>query len=281
MKNKSLLIIENALRLFAKKGYSNTTVQEIANECNISKGAFYLHFKSKDSLLLEALKHYSRKIQLKSNEIQAMDLDPRTKFIRQLMVTYREIINHRDFIITQIREQALPYNKDIEDFMQHLRFNSYLFYRRNLLAIYGKAIDQTIWEVTLLMQGMFKTYLDLIIIEGMELDIEQLCESILRRADYIVEGFNRTGDQPVINDDIMNRVMPENYYYNQLHTIIETLSVMETSSNEDIDVTISFLLEEIQQEQPRRAVIKGMLSNLEEKDRFKGVSGQIRTFFQL
>ncbi|MFC7319484.1 TetR/AcrR family transcriptional regulator [Halobacillus campisalis] len=281
MEDKAILIIENAIKLFAKKGYSTTSVQEIANECDISKGAFYLHFKSKDALLLEVFNHYSRQIQLKSDEIQATDLDPRTKFVKQLTVTYQEIIKHRDFIIMQIREQAIPFNKDIEDFMQHMRFNSYLFYKRNLLAIYGKDIDQTIWEVTLLMQGMFKAYLDLIIIEGVELDVEQLCESILRRADYLVEGFNRTGDQPVINDDIMNRVIPEDYYYNQLYTIVETLREMKTDSNEDIEVTISVLLEEIQKEQPRLAVIKGMLSNLEEEDRFKGVSGQIRTFFQI
>ncbi|MCP3031029.1 TetR/AcrR family transcriptional regulator; helix-turn-helix transcriptional regulator [Halobacillus sp. A1] len=281
MEDKAILIIENAIKLFAKKGYSTTSVQEIANECDISKGAFYLHFKSKDALLLEVFNHYSRQIQLKSDEIQATDLDPRTKFVKQLTVTYQEIIKHRDFIIMQIREQAIPFNKDIEDFMQHMRFNSYLFYKRNLLAIYGKEIDQTIWEVTLLMQGMFKAYLDLIIIEGVELDVEQLCESILRRADYLVEGFNRTGDKPVINDDIMNRVIPDDYYYNQLYTIVETLREMKTDTNEDIEVTISVLLEEIQKEQPRLAVIKGMLSNLEEEDRFKGVSGQIRTFFQI
>ncbi|WP_101842271.1 TetR/AcrR family transcriptional regulator [Halobacillus sp. Marseille-P3879] len=281
MEDKKIIIIEQAIKLFAQKGFSTTSVQEIANECSISKGAFYLHFKSKDELLLAIFTHYSKEIEQKTDEIQAMDLDPRTKFIKQLTVTYQEIIKHRDFIIMQIREQAIPFNEDIEAFVRHMRFQSYFFYKRSLLAIYGKKIDHTIWEVTLLMQGMFKAYMDLIILEGVDFDIEKLCESILKRADYLVEGFNRTCDQPVITDELMNTVIPNDFHYNQLDNIVRTLEEVKEKAEGDIEVTITVLLEEIQKTEPRSAVIKGMLSNLEENDLFKGITGQIRTFFQI
>ncbi|WP_431802864.1 TetR/AcrR family transcriptional regulator [Halobacillus andaensis] len=281
MEDKKITIIEQAIKLFAQKGFSTTSVQEIANECSISKGAFYLHFKSKDELLLAIFTHYSKEIEQKTDEIQVMDLDPRTKFIKQLTVTYQEIIKHRDFIIMQIREQAIPFNEDIEAFVRHMRFQSYFFYKRSLLAIYGKKIDHTIWEVTLLMQGMFKAYMDLIILEGVDFDIEKLCESILKRADYLVEGFNQTCDQPVITDELMNTVIPNDFHYNQLDNIVRTLEEVKEKAEGDIEVTITVLLEEIQKTEPRSAVIKGMLSNLEENDLFKGITGQIRTFFQI
>ncbi|MFC7063297.1 TetR/AcrR family transcriptional regulator [Halobacillus seohaensis] len=282
MEDKTVFIINKAIKLFAKKGFSSTSVQEIANECDISKGAFYLHFKSKDALLFEIFNHYSKEIQYKADEIQAMGLDPRTKFTKQLIVTYQEIIKHREFIIMQIREQAIPFNKDIEEFIQHMRFNSHLFYKRNLTAIYGKDIDPYIWEVTVLMQGMFKTYLDLIIIEDVQFDIEELCEAILKRTDFLVEGFKKSTDQPVITDRLMSEIIPENYYDNQLNEIVQSLKGKQTQNTEsEIDVTISVLLEEIERQDPRPAVIKGMLTNLEGLDIFKGVAGQIRTFFQL
>lgn len=47
-------ILDAAAKLFIHYGYDKTTVSDIAHEAGISKGAIYLHFKSKDELL-EAL----------------------------------------------------------------------------------------------------------------------------------------------------------------------------------------------------------------------------------
>ncbi len=44
-------IVQTALRLFAKDGYENTTVNNIIEEADISKGGLYHHFKSKEELL--------------------------------------------------------------------------------------------------------------------------------------------------------------------------------------------------------------------------------------
>lgn len=44
-------IIDVAWDLFYKKGYANTTVDEIIAECGVSKGGFYHHFHAKDDLL--------------------------------------------------------------------------------------------------------------------------------------------------------------------------------------------------------------------------------------
>jgi AcrR family transcriptional regulator len=42
-----------ALLLFAKKGFDNVSVDDICLKAHISKGAFYLHFKSKHALAVE------------------------------------------------------------------------------------------------------------------------------------------------------------------------------------------------------------------------------------
>ncbi len=48
---KEVLILETALRLFAKNGYLSTSVSLIAKEASISKGSMYNYFKSKEDLL--------------------------------------------------------------------------------------------------------------------------------------------------------------------------------------------------------------------------------------
>lgn len=47
-------LLQTAMRLFAKQGYEQTTVNQIIAELNISKGAFYHHYSSKEDLV-EAL----------------------------------------------------------------------------------------------------------------------------------------------------------------------------------------------------------------------------------
>ena len=58
---KKQLIMDKALELFAKQGFSATSIQQITDHCGISKGAFYLSFKSKDALILAIIDHFMMK----------------------------------------------------------------------------------------------------------------------------------------------------------------------------------------------------------------------------
>jgi len=48
-------ILDAAIRLFATRGYWNSTLEEVATVAGFTKGAVYYHFKSKEHLLLKAL----------------------------------------------------------------------------------------------------------------------------------------------------------------------------------------------------------------------------------
>lgn len=48
-------ILDAAVRLFATKGYWNSTLEEVAAVAGFTKGAVYYHFKSKERLLLKVL----------------------------------------------------------------------------------------------------------------------------------------------------------------------------------------------------------------------------------
>ena len=55
--DKKKKILEKAIELFGEAGYLKTTVEEITNSLNISKGSFYTYFDSKESLLLGILNY--------------------------------------------------------------------------------------------------------------------------------------------------------------------------------------------------------------------------------
>jgi AcrR family transcriptional regulator len=48
-------IIQASLACFTRKGYNNTTMDDIVTESGLSKGTLYWYFKSKDDLFAEAL----------------------------------------------------------------------------------------------------------------------------------------------------------------------------------------------------------------------------------
>ncbi|KAJ49985.1 TetR/AcrR family transcriptional repressor of lmrAB and yxaGH operons [Clostridium tetanomorphum] len=53
-------LIEIASKLFLKNGYSNTGINEILQEANMSKGSFYFYFSSKKELGIEVAKYYGK-----------------------------------------------------------------------------------------------------------------------------------------------------------------------------------------------------------------------------
>lgn len=51
-------LVEEALELFVRRGYHGTTIDNIVRKVGLTKGAFYSHFPSKSSLLLEIIERY-------------------------------------------------------------------------------------------------------------------------------------------------------------------------------------------------------------------------------
>ena len=53
-------IIQAAMKNFAQTGYSETSMDDIANSAGVSKGGLYHHFPSKEDLFLSVLKKYQQ-----------------------------------------------------------------------------------------------------------------------------------------------------------------------------------------------------------------------------
>jgi TetR/AcrR family transcriptional regulator, cholesterol catabolism regulator len=51
-------MLEEGIRLFLQKGFRGTTVEDITDAVNITKGAFYWHFTSKNELLKSVIEQY-------------------------------------------------------------------------------------------------------------------------------------------------------------------------------------------------------------------------------
>lgn len=77
-------IKDAAVRLFASRGYANTSLEDVASAAGFTKGAVYYYFKSKENLLLSVLQDIEkRSIDKTITEVQSRDgtvLDKMLKF---------------------------------------------------------------------------------------------------------------------------------------------------------------------------------------------------------
>jgi TetR/AcrR family transcriptional regulator, cholesterol catabolism regulator len=85
-----------AARLFAEKGFRNTTVRDIADAAGILSGSLYHHFDSKESMVDEILSTFQEELFGQYDDILASDADPLAKLEQAVLVSFEAIDKHRD-----------------------------------------------------------------------------------------------------------------------------------------------------------------------------------------
>lgn len=79
-------ILETAKRLILEHGFDNVSVDSIVEEAGVSKGAFYVHFESKDALASLIIKDYVNEIDMDYKEyLEGLESDVSTNKIIILM----------------------------------------------------------------------------------------------------------------------------------------------------------------------------------------------------
>jgi AcrR family transcriptional regulator len=97
-------LCEVALKLWAERGFDQTSVEAIAGEAGLAKGTFYLYFESKEALFEEVFRRNS----LVPN-VQALIGDLQTRSFEDAVRTFvrgawRHLCGHRELVLVALRE---------------------------------------------------------------------------------------------------------------------------------------------------------------------------------
>ncbi len=98
------LIFDATERLLGKFGYDKTTVADIAKEAGISKGAIYLHFKSKDDLIERLLIHAM--LGFSANWFGAIEADPQGGLIGNMYLNMLKVIDQTPLMAVIMRQDG-------------------------------------------------------------------------------------------------------------------------------------------------------------------------------
>jgi AcrR family transcriptional regulator len=88
-------ILDAALSVFARKGYSEAAVDDIAAQSRTSKGGVYFHFPGKQAIFLALLDRSTGRLREKIEEALASETDPIAKADAALRAVLRTFSRHR------------------------------------------------------------------------------------------------------------------------------------------------------------------------------------------
>lgn len=83
-----------AARLFAERGFKNTTVRDIADAAGILSGSLYHHFDSKEAMVDELLDSFQQELWREYDAIEASDRSPREKLESVVRASFDAIHHH-------------------------------------------------------------------------------------------------------------------------------------------------------------------------------------------
>lgn len=103
-------ILDGALKAFAKKGFYNTKVSEIAGEAGVADGTIYLYFKNKDDLLISLFEDRMEWIiDRLQTELRAVEGDAVAKFRHMVTIHCRLAVENpelAEFITVELRQSS-------------------------------------------------------------------------------------------------------------------------------------------------------------------------------
>ncbi|QRF59069.1 TetR/AcrR family transcriptional regulator [Variovorax paradoxus] len=117
------LILERAARLFARQGYPATSMNQVAEACNLSKATLYHYYKDKRSLLISiAETHVSKLAALVAEEEASTQTDEERlrRFIYRIVEEYagaqdahRVLTDDVRFLEEEDRERVLDKEREV------------------------------------------------------------------------------------------------------------------------------------------------------------------------
>ncbi|TQR09081.1 TetR/AcrR family transcriptional regulator [Psychrobacillus soli] len=264
MNTKKRNILEAAQKLFIEKGFRSTTVNDIIEEANVSKGTFYNYFSSKNECIIAILENARNETLIKRKEVHSQqnrsDVNILTKQLSIRLTVYEEhnlfplfasIINSQDVGLRDLIKK---------NYIEEINWLS-----NRLVDVFGEQTKNVATECAVLALGMIQQLQHPWINPSTNISFDQLIQFILRRIKTIIYEMADTNDTLLINSFF--KLKTEEPSITKEHVIeqLETFYLEEKDSLLPNTIqAIEFVLEELATETPRIFLLENIVPALTE-----------------
>ncbi len=117
-------IIAAATKIFAKKGFYNAKISEIAKEAGIADGTIYIYFKHKDDILISLFEEKMKEVLDNMKKQISSESDPFAKIERFALIHLKLIKDNKD--MAEIIQVELRQSSKFMKNYQNKKFAEYL-----------------------------------------------------------------------------------------------------------------------------------------------------------
>ncbi|MUV37356.1 putative HTH-type transcriptional regulator YuxN [Lentibacillus sp. JNUCC-1] len=290
MNDKQMLLMSSGMKLFADKGYHNTSVQEIAAAAGMSKGSFYLYFQSKEDFLTKVIQYYYKEI---INRLEAIknhnDFDARASFAAQISVLANYVYTYKDFIRMHIREN-IPAGQYTDQLVNQMKVHNFHWLKDNLLAIYGPSVNDCLIDTIIQSDGLMNGYFKWMVTDGLQIDTEQTGNYIVERIDNLIQGMLADSSPPLITAENLPDIYTDHFADVNGESLMDLIeqakaAVYETDLSADRQAELleaaDMIAVSAKEEQPSTMVIKGMLAYFQAEPALKPFAVKIADRLQI
>jgi len=270
---KKQLIMEKALELFARQGFEATSIKQITDYCGISKGAFYLSFKSKDELILTLIDHFMIQITSDIDYIVKNTKDDEKLLYEFYYTTFHTFYQRSDFAKILIKEQLQTLNQELIE-----KIHSYdLLLEKVILSmidrLYGEEIKQTKYDLMYCIKSFMSIYSNLFLFYNVPLDLNQMSQSLVEKTTILAKHTTI----PFLSEELVQitkQQFQEKISKEQLVEMMEQkIAEMEESIEKE---SLVLLKQDILEPSLSPAIVKGLLENIRNHPHCKWIAYLLR-----
>lgn len=136
---KQQRVIESAIKLFAEKGYSNTSTAEIAKVAGVSEGTIFKHYGTKDHLLLSVILPFVKDLfPVMAEEMLSETFSEQTMTFEQFL---RNLLKNRVSFITENKEIFQILVKEVF-YKEELKRELFPFFIQHVPKFFNDIVEQ-------------------------------------------------------------------------------------------------------------------------------------------
>jgi AcrR family transcriptional regulator len=294
MESKKNDILQAAIRLFSRKGYYSTSVEEIAKESGMAKASFYKYFQGKEELPLEMCIILENNIE---QDIRALyskpDLTNEDKLHGFIVLYLRNLVKNKVYLMMDLPEPSMLIfqNEQLNRTFEQHEYKLYKWVCDCLIDVFGQDIEDSVWDITFVLKSVVFEYIRFFADRMNDETVENLAQFLIFLSNSLVTGLKSTNSAPHLwsspswlDESILSNPFDQGRQISSLLHALEDSILLSSWSVEDKQEyqQISALLkEEAMKASPQKGLLKALFSYLEQRKELQKVCHLLKNLLNL
>ena len=262
MTDRKKHVLLTAKELFIDKGFQATSIQDILEAAQISKGTFYNYFSSKNECLMAILRDAYYTSYLSRNEL-AIGKDLADPILLSEQIEIRLTMNREQNLLSLFETIVHSPDDELRQFVKQMHFRELTWIAKRLVDVYGKEVKPYSYDCASLIFGFIQHSLNIWKSSSKEhIDTMKLVEFVMQRMEVVIPDIIKRDAHFLSQDLLEDMLTGAEFYPMTLEVLIERLQrfIAQLPAEENQGKLYSqFLLDELSTEAPRFYLLESVV----------------------